>query len=198
MSTLRLRLHGTLHLHLSLGASRLRQLGVLHQHLGEYVALAPVGYAAPASVVENITPAPAVFCVAPAPVDECIPPGPALCATLAPVVIRCFGAIVGAAPVPVVEDIAPAPAVSYAAPALVGEYISPAPGMYAAPVPVLESIALAPAVDAAFFGECISPAAKVSTQHQHQLITLRLRLQYTRHLDLSLVARHSVMKNRVT
>ena len=42
-----------------------------HQHsVGEYVAPAPVVYAAPASVLENIAPAPSVSCVASAPVGE--------------------------------------------------------------------------------------------------------------------------------
>ena len=131
---------------MSLGTSRLCQLGTqpqpqlwitlrlqetLHlQTVVGYISPAPVEYAAPASVEDNIAPSPEVCSVAPAPVDCYMALALALHAIPAPVVeYIALAPIVGAAPVTVVEDFAPAPAVFYAAPALVGEYMAPTPAI---------------------------------------------------------------------
>ena len=59
MSTLRLRLQWTLHLHLSSTTWRLRQSPA---PVLEYIAPEPEGYAAPAPVVEYTAPAPTFTC----------------------------------------------------------------------------------------------------------------------------------------
>ena len=109
MSTLRLRLQGTLHPHLSLGTSRPRQLGTLHLHL----SVSTLGLclrrtlwgAAPALVVEYIASGPAVSYGAPAPV-EYIAPAAALCAVpAADVKYMALAPIVGATPVPVNDSL---------------------------------------------------------------------------------------------
>ena len=108
----------------------------------EYHAPAPAAsYVASAPVVEYMLPA--VFYVASAPVVEYIAP-----------------ATSHVTPASVVDNIAPTLAVDDV-PSLIGEYISPAPGVYAAPVPVLEYIAPAPSVDVAPapVGGCISPVS---------------------------------------
>ena len=60
MSTSRLRLLWTLHLHVSLSTSRLRQLGTQHQHIGAHRASPAVSFVAPAPVDEYKAPAPAI------------------------------------------------------------------------------------------------------------------------------------------
>ena len=110
-----MRLQWTLHLHMSSSTSRLRQLGTQHQHMSRSTPRQPRSvlrfscalgwvHGACARVLRS----------------TCIS---WLYVALAP--------IVGAAPVPIVEDIAPVPAVSYAAPAPVGEYMAPAPAIAA-------------------------------------------------------------------
>ena len=102
MSTLRFRLHGTLHLHRLLGTSRLRQVGTQHRHLSWRTSLqlpkcrplpAPMDKSAPVldtlpwrqtwtqhrTIVENIAPALAA-CYAPAPVDEYMAPASTIAA----------------------------------------------------------------------------------------------------------------------
>ena len=78
----------------------------------------------------------------------------------APVVEYIAPATSHVTPASVVDNIAPTLAVDDV-PSLIGEYISPAPGVYAAPVPVLEYIAPAPSVDVAPapVGGCISPVS---------------------------------------
>ena len=113
---------------------------------------APAVYAAPAPVVECISPAPAVTDNASAPVVKYISPAPLVTyASPAPEV--------WAAPAPVVENISPAPAVSYAETVPVMDYISPAPAGYSAPAPLVEYVSPAPTVSIA------EPAPTVYAAH---------------------------------
>ena len=104
--------------------------------------------AAPAPVVEYI--APSVSYVTPAPVDY-FTTAPTVDAAPALVVeFFSFAPVTHEAPAPVVEHVAPAPALvgeymaPAPAPAPVVEYIAPAPTGYAAPAPVVAYTAPAP------------------------------------------------------
>ena len=100
---------------------------------------APTMFAAPAPVVENISPAPAVYAT-PDPVGEYISPAPA---------------VSYAAPAPVVEYFSPAPTV-HVAPASVVEYIATPTAGHAGPALAVEHTLPAPAT--APVAEHITPA----------------------------------------